>query len=67
MKFRGKNLAQLYAYILSRRKKKSKGCRYTDSQLLEMASIDPNSKTRKELIFKINEMCARIFTDHGMV
>ena len=55
MKFRGKNLSQLYAFVLSKRKHNGDGEKFNDSQLLEIAAKDLYSKARKRFIRKINK------------
>lgn len=55
MKFRGKNLSQLYAFVFSKRKHDEDGEKFTDSQLLEIAAKDLYSKARKRFVRKINE------------
>lgn len=54
MKFRGKNLSQLYAFVLSKRKHGDEGEKFTDSQLLEIAAKDLHSTARKRFVRKIN-------------
>lgn len=58
-KFRGKNLAKLYAYIFSKRKNSADGEKYRDSQLLEISSKDPNSPVRKRFAESVRLKVAR--------
>ncbi|MBR2507293.1 MAG: DUF4435 domain-containing protein [Bacilli bacterium] len=55
LKFRGKNLSQVYALIFSKRKHKEEGAKFSDVQLLEIAAKDIRSKARKRLVRMINE------------
>ena len=54
-KFRGKNLAKLYAYIFSKRNNLGEGEKYRDSQLLEMAAKEPGSFIRKRFAETIKQ------------
>lgn len=53
-KFRGKNLAKLYAFVLSKRKTLKDGCRFNDSQLLEISAKDVPSSVRDGFVSKVN-------------
>ncbi len=53
-RFRGKTLGQLYAFVLSKRKDSSAGCKFSDSQLLELSSKDEESCARKRFVSEIN-------------
>lgn len=55
MKFRGKNLSQLYAFVLSKRRHNEDGEKFNDSQLLEIAAKDLHSTARKRFVRKINK------------